>query len=83
MGGAGYDPLSKNAYICLAIGIIGILLLFVGRVWGIIFCCVGIGIGIKGLYSRAKVAAIIGIVLNSISLVISLLSLLAICADMM
>ena len=82
MANGGYDPLAKNGYICLAIGVIGILLLFVGRVWGIIFCCVGISIGIKGIYSRAKVAAIIGIVLNSVSLLISILSLIATCSNM-
>lgn len=82
MASGGYDPLAKNAYICLAIGIVGILLLFVGRVWGIIFCCLGISLGVKGIYSRARIAAIIGIVLNSISLLISILSLVATCSGM-
>lgn len=78
----GYDPLAKNAYIALAIAVVGILLLFVGKVWGIIFCCLGISLGIRGLYSRARVAAIISIVLNSISLVISLLVFIAQCSDL-
>jgi hypothetical protein len=78
----GYDPLAVNAYISLGVGIVGILLLFIGKVWGIIFCCAGIAAGVRGLYSRAKVSAIIGIVLNSISLLISVLALIASCAEM-
>lgn len=79
----GYDPLARNAYICLALGVIGILLLFVGRVFGLAVCCLGISLGVKGLYSNARVAAIIGIVLNSISLILALLSLVVTCADLL
>lgn len=79
----GYDPLAKNAYISLGTGVVGMLLLLVGYVWGIIFCCLGISLGIKGLYSRARVASIIGIVLNSISLIVSILVFVVQCSELM
>lgn len=76
------DAMAKNAWICLAIGVFGMILLAFGKVWGVLLCCLGISVGIKGIYSKARVAAIIGIVLNSISLVISVLSTVATCSEM-
>lgn len=76
----GYDPLAKDAYICFGIGVLGLLLLYFGYVWGFFFCCAGIGAGVRGLYSRAKVCSILGIILCSIELIWSVLSFVASCA---
>lgn len=77
----GYDPLARSAWISLALGAGGFLLLFFGQIWTVLMCCFGIGSGVKGLYSRARVAAIIGIVLNVILLLLSVLSFLVQCSE--